>query len=81
MNKIYHLNKHVFFNHYFKSESKEKIAAFISPYILNLVNKDVHFSLQDLLEDSKTIPSYLLSDYPKSSKPNQEIDVNFIKLV
>jgi len=81
MNKIYHLNKQVFFNHYFKSESKEKIAAFISPHIMSLVTKDVHFSLQDLLEDSKTIPSYLLNDYPTGSKPNKEIDINYVKLI
>jgi hypothetical protein len=81
VDKIYHLNKQVFFNFYFKSKSKEEISAFISPYFLNIVNKDVQFGLQDLLENTKTVPSYLLNDYPTDSKPNQEIDIKFIKLV
>ena len=48
---------------------------------MNIVNKDVHFTLQDLLEDVGTIPSYLLENYPTSSKPNKEIEVKFIQLV
>ena len=81
MKKIYHLNKQVFFNHYFKARSKEQIAAFISPFFLNIVNKDVNFSLQDLLQDMGTVPSYLLNDYPTDMKPNVEINVNNVKLV
>ena len=48
---------------------------------LNIVNQDVTFGLQDLLNEIGTVPSYLLNDYPTSSKPNQEIDVKYVKLV
>jgi len=48
---------------------------------MNIVNKDVHFTLRDLLEDVGTVPSHLLENYPTSSKPNKEIEVKFIKLV
>ena len=81
MDKIYNLDKTIFFNHYFKSRSKEQIARFISPYFLNIINKDVHFGLQDLLEDAKTVPSYLLDSYPTSAKPNVEVSFKYIKLI
>jgi len=81
MKKIYHLNKQIFFNHYFKSITKEQIAAFVSPMFLNIINKDVCFGLEDLLQEIGTVPSYLLNDYPTDMKPNVEINVNNIKLV
>lgn len=81
MNKIYHLKKQIFFNYYFKARSREQIAAFISPYFLNIVNKDVNFSLDDLLKDIGTVPAYLLEDYSNESKPNKEIEVKYVKLV
>jgi len=81
MDKIYSINRHTFFTYYFKSRSKEQIAAFVSPMFLNIVNQDVTFGLQDLLNEIGTVPSYLLNDYPTSSKPNQEIDVKYVKLV
>ena len=81
MDKIYNLDKTIFFNHYFKSRSKEQIARFISPYFLNIINKDVHFTLGDLLKDAETVPSYLLEDYPTDAKPNVEIESKLIKLI
>jgi len=78
---IYNLDKQTFFNYYFKTRSKDDIAAFIAPYFLNMVNKDVNFSLADLLGNIKTVPSYLLKDYPTGGKPNLEIDVSYVKLV
>ena len=81
MNTKYHLKKQIFFNYYFKARSREDIAAFISPYFLNIVNKDVNFSLNDLLTDIGTVPGYLLEDYVSTDKPNIEIDVKFVKLV
>jgi len=77
----YNLRKQIFFNWYFQNQTKEQIAIFISPYLMSIVSKDVNFSLHDLLEDVKTVPSYLLEDYPTSSKPNKEIEVKFVKLV
>ena len=77
----YNLKKQTFYTWYYQNRTKEQIAAFLSPYLMNIVNKDVAFSLQDLLEDVGTIPSYLLENYPTSSKPNKEIEVKFIKLV
>ena len=59
------LKKQVFFNWYFTHRTKEQVAAFISPYFLDLVNKDVHFSLRDLLNDVGSVPShYLILIYP-----------------
>jgi|TARA_B110001454_G_scaffold127338_1_gene118738 hypothetical protein len=77
----YNLKKQTFYTWYYQNRTKEQIAAFLSPYLMNIVNKDVAFSLQDLLEDVGTIPSYLLENYPTSSKPNKEIEVKFIKLI
>ena len=64
-----------------QNRTKEQIAGFLSPYLMNIVSKDVHFTLRDLLEDVGTVPSHLLENYPTSSKPNKEIEVKFIKLV
>jgi hypothetical protein len=77
----YNLKKQTFYTWYYQNRTKEQIATFLSPHLMNMVNKDVNFSLYDLLEDVKTIPSYLLENYPTSSKPNKEIEVKFIKLV
>ena len=77
----YILRKQTFYTWYFQNRSKEQIAGFLSPYLMNLVNKDAHFSLDDLLEEVKTVPAYLLENYPTSSKPNKEIEVKFVKLV
>ena len=77
----YNLKKQIFYTWYYQNRTKEQIAGFLSPYLMNIVSKDVHFTLQDLLEDVGTIPSYLLENYPTSSKPNKEIEVKFIKLV
>jgi len=78
---MYTLKKSVFFNHYFKSTSKEDVAAFLSPYFMALATKDVNFSIYDLLQDIKTVPAYLLEDYTNSAKPNAEIDTASIKLI
>jgi len=48
---------------------------------MNIVNKDVAFNLQDLLDDVGVVPSYILENYPTSTKANMEVDVKFIKLV
>jgi len=77
----YQLRKETFFNWYFKNKTTEQIAGFISPYFMSIVHKDVRFGLKDLLKDSKTVPSYLLEDYPTDTKANVEIDVQFIKLI
>ena len=77
----YNLKKQTFYTWYYQNRTKEQIAGFLSPYLMNIVSKDVHFTLRDLLEDVGTIPSYLLENYPTSSKPNKEIDVKFVKLV
>jgi len=81
MKTMYTLKKNTFFNHYFKSRSKEDVAAFLAPHLMALASKDVYFSLEDLLIDIKTVPAYLLEDYPNTSKPNAEIDASNIKLV
>ena len=81
MSVTYNLRRQTFYTWYYQNRTKEQIAAFLSPYLMNMVNKDVHFTLQDLLEDVGTIPSYLLENYPTSSKPNKEIEVKFVKLV
>ena len=73
------LKKQVFFNWYFTHRTKEQVAAFISPYFLDLVNKDVHFSLRDLLNDVKYIPSHLLED--SKGKSNELIAAKDIKLI
>ena len=77
----YNLRRQTFYTWYYQNRTKEQIAAFLSPYLMNMVNKDVHFSLDDLLEEVKTVPAYLLENYPTSIKPNMEIDVKFVKLV
>ena len=77
----YNLKRQTFYTWYYQNRTKEQIATFLSPYLMNMVNKDVHFSLDDLLEEVKTVPTYLLEDYPTSSKPNKEIEVKFVKLV
>ena len=81
MSVSYNLRKQIFYTWYFQNRTKEQIASFLSPYLMNIVNKDVAFSLQDLLEEVGTVPSHLLENYPTSSKPNKEIEVKFIKLV
>lgn len=73
------LKKQVFFNWYFTHQSKEKVAAFISPYFLDLVNKDVHFSLRDLLNSLPSIPSHLLEN--REGKSIKEIKPNEINLI
>ena len=81
MSVSYNLRKQIFYTWYFQNRTKEQIASFLSPYLMNIVNKDVAFSLNDLLKDVKKIPSHLLENYPTGSKPNIEIDVKFVKLV
>jgi len=81
MKTMYTLKKNTFFNHYFKSRSKEDVAAFLSPYFMSIVSKDVRFGLKDLLKDSRTVPSYLLEDYPTDAKPNVDIDYSNITLI
>jgi len=79
MIKKYDLKKQVFFNWYFTHQSKEKVAAFISPYFLDLVNKDVHFSLKDLLNSVGSVPSHLLEN--RKGKSIKEIEANEINLI
>ena len=79
MNKKYNLKKQVFFNWYFTHQSKEKVATFISPYFLDLVNKDVHFSLRDLLNSVGSVPSHLLEN--REGKSIKEIEANEINLI
>ena len=79
MIKKYDLKKQVFFNWYFTHQSKEKVAAFISPYFLDLVNKDVHFSLKDLLNSVGSVPSHLLEN--REGKSIKEIEANEINLI
>ena len=74
------IKKQIFFNWYFTHRTKEQVAAFISPYFLNLVNKDVKFSLKDLLNDVGSVPSHLL-DNNWTNKPNQLINAKDIKLI
>jgi len=81
MSVIYNLKRQTFYTWYYQNRTKEQIATFLSPYLMNLVNKDVHFSLNDLLEEVRTVPTYLLENYPTSNKPNKEIEVKFVKLV
>ena len=73
------LKKQVFFNWYFTHRTKEQVAAFISPYFLDLVNKDVHFSLRDLLNDVGSVPSHLLEN--SEGKSIEEIDAHKIILI
>ena len=67
MSVTYNLRRQTFYTWYYQNRTKEQIAAFLSPYLMNMVNKDVHFSLDDLLEEVKTVPAYLLENYPTSS--------------
>ena len=78
---MYTLKKSVFFNHYFKSTSKEDVAAFLSPYLMALATKDVNFSIYDLLQDIKTVPAYILEDYPDNLKTNVDVPVSSINLI
>ena len=73
------LKKQVFFNWYFTHRTKEQVAAFISPYFLDLVNKDVHFSLKDLLNSVGSVPSHLLEN--REGKSIKEIEANEINLI
>ena len=73
------MKKQVFFNWYFTHQSKEKVATFISPYFLDLVNKDVHFSLRDLLNSVGSVPSHLLEN--REGKSIKEIEANEINLI
>jgi len=81
MKTMYTLKRDTFFNWYFRNKSKEQIASFISPYFMSIVSKDVRFGLKDLLKDSRTVPSYLLEDYPTDAKPNVDIDYSNITLI
>ena len=81
MKTSYTIKKNTFFNYYFKSTSKEDVAAFLAPHLMALATKDVYFSLEDLLESIKTVPAYLLEDYTNSAEPNAEIDTSNIKLI
>jgi len=74
-----YMKKQVFFNWYFTHRTKEQVAAFISPYFLNLTNKDAKFGLQDLLNEVQYIPSHLL--YDTVGKPNELINAKDIKLI
>jgi hypothetical protein len=56
----YKVKKQVFFNWYFKNQSKEQISAFLSPYLLNIAKKDAKFSINDLLKAADSIPSTLI---------------------
>ena len=77
----YSLKKDVFFKWYFQNKSKEHIATFLSPYFMSIVHKDVHFTLNDLLNDAKSVPSYLLENYPTDSNPNIEVKSESIRLI
>ena len=77
----YNLKRQTFYTWYYQNRTKEQIAAFLSPYLMNIVNKDVAFNLQDLLDDVGVVPSYILENYPTSTKANMEVDVKFINLV
>ncbi len=76
----YNMKKQVFFNWYFTHRTKEQVATFISPYFLDLVNKDVHFSLRDLLNDVGSVPSHLL-DTNLSTKTNVMVIADEINLI
>ena len=74
------IKKQIFFNWYFTHRTKEQVATFISPYFLDLVNKDVHFSLRDLLNDVGSVPSHLL-DTNLSTKTNVMVIADEINLI
>jgi hypothetical protein len=63
MSVSYNLKKQTFYTWYYQNRTKEQIAAFLSPYLMNIVNKDVAFNLQDLLDDVGAVPSYILENY------------------
>ena len=73
------LKKQVFFNWYFTHRTKEQVATFISPYFLNLINKEARFGLKDLLNNAGSVPSHLLEN--SEGKSNKLIDVKRIKLI
>ena len=74
-----YLKKQVFFNWYFTHRTKEQVAAFISPYFLNLIKKEARFGLKDLLNNAESVPSHLLEN--SKGKSNELIDVKHIKLI
>jgi len=77
--KIKHkVNKQVFFNWYFKEQPKEEISAFLAPYLLGLVHKDVRFGLQDILESVIVIPTDLITQY---TGQNKTVTIDTVKLV
>jgi len=73
------LKRQIFFNWYFTHRTKEQVAAFISPYFLNLISKEARFGLEDLLKDAKYIPSHLLEN--REGKSNELVDVKDITLI
>ena len=75
----YKVKKQIFFNWYFKNQSKEQISAFLSPYLLNLVNKDVKFSLEDLLNSTPTIPGSIVSNWKGAT--TQQINTKDVILI
>jgi hypothetical protein len=72
------VNKQVFFNWYFKEQPKEQISAFLAPYLLGLVHKDVRFGLQDILESVIVIPTDLITQY---TGQNKTVTIDTVKLV
>lgn len=76
----YKVKKQVFFNWYFKNQSKEQISAFLSPYLLNIANKDAKFSINDLLKAADSIPSNLIEGEWLGS-PNALIKYTKIQLI
>ena len=76
----FHIKKEVFSNWYFTNRTQEQVATFISPHFLNLIYKDVHFSLRDLLDDVGEVPSHLV-DGDNTTKPNILISAKNIKLI
>jgi len=67
------VNRQLFFNWYFKQQSKEQISAFIAPYLLGLVHKPASFSLEDILASVAFIPSDLITNY-KGTKARITVD-------
>jgi hypothetical protein len=75
----YKVKKQVFFNWYFKEQPKEEISAFLAPYLLGLVHKDVRFGLQDILTSVIVIPTDLISHYTGQNKTVTVDNVELIK--
>ena len=74
----YPVNKQIFFSWYFKNQNKEQISAFIAPYLLSLPNKDVSFSLHDILQSVSVIPTKLITGY---TGKNKRVTVDQVELV